>query len=98
MSVVDLLMLGIVTLAAARVTRLLRYDKITEPLRAWIVRRDGLNGWWSYLFHCHWCLGFWAAAATVIPYAIWPGNHWLQTCYFILAVAEMAPRIASGGK
>lgn len=93
MSVVDLLMLGVVTLASARVTRLLRFDEITRPLRTAVARRSGADGWWSYLFHCHWCLGFWVSAATVAPFLIWPTNRWLQACYFILAVAEMAPRI-----
>jgi hypothetical protein len=54
-----LLVLG---LACARLTRLIIEDEITSPIRRWAVRRWGENGMIPYLLHCRWCVGMWVAA------------------------------------
>lgn len=51
----------ITTLATIRITRLITTDKIGEPLRTWITRHNGEHGWWTFLIHCPWCTGYWAA-------------------------------------
>ena len=54
----------IITLAAARVTRLVTTDSITEPLRERLTR-------WPLAYElvtCPWCIGFWISLAWV---AVW---------------------------
>ncbi|AJE32527.1 hypothetical protein B842_03370 [Corynebacterium humireducens NBRC 106098 = DSM 45392] len=58
-----LTLLLITTLTVARLTRLITIDKLAEPLRRWIIRYNGDDGWWTYLFHCSYCLSIWIAAA-----------------------------------
>ena len=48
-------------LAAARITRLLVDDKITEPIRKELVQSD--NEYLSYLPTCPMCVSVWAGAA-----------------------------------
>lgn len=68
-----LITLALLTLATTRVTRAIVNDKIAEPIRTWVVRRNGETGWWTYLFHCPWCMGWWLAAPAA-ALATWPGN------------------------
>ncbi len=70
--------------AAARLTRLIVKDKITEPIRAGIARRlkqpefsesgrqisEGSR--LTYLIHCGWCTGMWVSAA--VGAAAWWGG------------------------
>ena len=101
---IDPVTLIVLILATARLTRLAVWDKITLPIRKTIIsgimikkkqiwKGSGINGKLSYLAHCVFCAGFWAAAALGTSYIIWPSNKWLFTCYLILAVAEVAPRL-----
>lgn len=90
--VIDPVILIVLILATMRLTRGLVWDKITMPIRALVIKKTG-SGWLSYLIHCVFCVGFWAAITVVIPYIIWPTNKWLFACYLILAVAEVAPRL-----
>ena len=62
-----------ILIATVRVTRALVVDKISHPLRAWVLSKNGADGWWTFLIHCGWCTGFWVAlpAAAV---AWWPGQ------------------------
>lgn len=68
-----LITLALLTLATTRATRIITRDKIAEPLRTWVVRRNGPTGWWSFLTHCPWCVGWWAAAPAA-AIATWPGT------------------------
>jgi len=91
-NVIDPMTFIVLTLAVMRTTRLGVLDNITLPLRALILKKTGLNSKLSYLVHCVFCFGFWASFI-IIPHLIWPTNKWLNTCYLILAVAELAPRL-----
>lgn len=51
----------LLALAVARVTRLVVSDKIGHPLRAWVLRRNGDQGKWTFAVHCPWCVGMWVA-------------------------------------
>lgn len=65
-----------VLFASVRITRAITLDKITDPLREWVIRRNGADGWWTYLFHCPWCVGFWVS----LPAAAalwWLGGMWM---------------------
>jgi uncharacterized protein DUF1360 len=102
--VIDPVTLIVLILATARLTRLAVWDKITLPIRKAIIsgitikkkqiwKGSGVGGTLSYLAHCVFCAGFWAAVLVAIPFTIWPSNKWLFACYLILAVAEVAPRL-----
>lgn len=98
----------VLILAAMRLTRLGVWDKITLPMRVTVIqglhwkigkltlakwKGSGLGGKLTYLVHCVFCAGFYAAALVVFPYTAWPHNRWLEACYLTLAVAEVAPRL-----
>lgn len=98
----------VLILATMRLTRLAVWDKITLPVRATIIKGfhlkigkltllkwkgSGVEGWLTYLVHCVFCAGFYASAAVVTSYSLWPTNQWLLACYYTLAIAEVAPRL-----
>src|SRR5262245_48272473 len=89
-SVVDLVTFAVLALAAVRLTKLGRWDKITEPLRATIVNKTGPGSALSYLFHCHRCLSVWAALTVAAAHFTWPGNPVANTFLVGLAAAEIA--------
>ena len=66
----------IVSLAAARLTRLVTEDTILEPLREWATIHELVYE----LVTCPWCIGFWISLGTV---AVW----WLagDTAVWLLA-------------
>lgn len=79
MAVVDLVTVGVLTLASMRLTRIVRWDEIGRPLRKHWARKEGAAARWvAYGLHCHRCVsvytGMIAAAATVVPITLWPGN------------------------
>lgn len=90
--VIDPVTLIVLILATMRLTRMVTWDKITMPLRAIIIKKTGTGSWLSYLAHCVFCVGFYASFLA-IPIMIWPHNKYVFTCYLILAVAEVAPRL-----
>ena len=76
----DLTVLG---LACLRLIHLVSYDKILEPLRAWLeTRRSLLAGF----VECLWCTGMWAAVMVVTLYCL---GRWGQVVVFVLAVAAL---------
>jgi hypothetical protein len=83
-----LLVLTIYVLVAARLTRLVNYDTVLDPVRLWVARRisarqnpDGGKPTptrWATVadfMSCPWCVGFWVSLA-LAPAAIlllgWP--------------------------
>ena len=77
----------IVCLAAARLTRLVTDDTITEPLRVWASDRRVLYE----LVTCPWCIGFWISLGCV---AVWwtTGDRavWLLAPFAVSYVAGWA--------
>jgi hypothetical protein len=69
--------------ATARVTRLISADKISEPIRAAVVRRWGPSSWLGYLLHCRWCVSMYVApvfaAAVLWLVPAYRGDWWAQT-------------------
>ncbi|MCD2263662.1 DUF1360 domain-containing protein [Dietzia aurantiaca] len=96
---------ALVTLASARVTRVIVSDKIGEPLRARIVRWRGETSMLTYLVHCSWCTGLWVSAALVAA-VWWPAaiadrigvTTWLTLPLTILAVAHLVGLILTRGE
>lgn len=56
----------LLTLATARLTRLVTIDKIGEPLRQAVIRRYGADHWLTYLLHCPWCMSVWLSTGGVL--------------------------------
>jgi len=63
----------ILLLAAVRITRLIVFDRLSEPFRQWLVDRWGADSMFVYLWFCPWCLGFWVALA-LSAVAWYPGG------------------------
>ena len=73
------------TLAVARVTRLITTDDVTRPWRSRLARRHPPTGgvtWPVRLVNCDWCVGVWLAAIAaplgklshLVP--TWPWAAW----------------------
>lgn len=85
----------IATLAAARVTRVITRDTITQGLRTRAVNRLGIDSRLAELIQCDWCTGMWVAAATVGAAWEWGGHPWLHVPLTALAAAHVIGWIAS---
>jgi hypothetical protein len=61
-------------LAAYRVVKLIRDDRVFEPVRLRVLDRNGPpeRSRLSYLMACPWCLSFYAGAALTLGRARWP--------------------------
>lgn len=64
---------ALLTLASARVTRLIVTDKITNPFRQSIVKKSGTEGWWTYLVHCPFCMSVWVTAFASVYWVLASG-------------------------
>ncbi len=74
----------VVCLAAARLTRLVTEDTITEPLRVWASDRPFLYE----LITCPWCIGFWISLGCVAAW--WTAGDravWLLAPFAVSYVA-----------
>lgn len=61
-----LVLLLVLSLGGARLTRLVVEDEITSPMRLWFARRFGAGSKLTYLVHCRWCTGMWVSAALCV--------------------------------
>lgn len=68
------------TLAVARLTVLVRADRITRPLRWKLAAHMRPGGYLRYLLACSWCIGFWIAMAAAITAYFW----WRYPAYRIV--------------
>lgn len=59
-------------LSTYRLTRLVTADRITQGLRAWVVRRNRTLG---YLVTCDWCLSIWVAPLPAAGVVLFPENR-----------------------
>jgi hypothetical protein len=73
-----LLSLVLMTLAVARLTRLVKGDQITIGLRRWVVNKFGEESRMAYLVHCSWCTSMWLALPAGIAWAfpMLPMRQW----------------------
>ncbi len=51
----------VLTLASARVTRLIVHDKLSAPIKRAIIMKLGSGHWFVYLIHCPYCTSFWTS-------------------------------------
>lgn len=85
--------------AAARLTRLVVEDTITEPLRVGAVRgasrlSAGAGRWLAGLLGCQWCAGMWVAAGVVAGWWLLPSDVW-TVGVIVLSVAQAVGMIAA---
>lgn len=52
----------VLTLASARLTRLVWADKISFPIRQKLAKKLGAQHWFVYLIHCPFCVSVWTSA------------------------------------
>lgn len=80
----------LVTLAVARLTKLVIDDRITLPIRSWIVAKNGENGWFTFLVHCPWCAGMWISMAVAPLWYFFGTTPWFVIPCMILALSQAA--------
>jgi len=66
----------LLTLAVARVTRLITRDKISQPLLRWVVRKYGPEHWFTYLLHCPFCVSVWIGFGGSAFWVLFAGISW----------------------
>ena len=73
--------LALLIIASYRLTHLIVFDSIMEPVREWLVRVPFIG----QVVTCYWCCGVWVSAALVAAHLLWPAaTFWVV---LILAVA-----------
>jgi hypothetical protein len=82
----DWLLLVLAALATYRLTRLVTADKITEPVRGWVVDR---SAWAGYLVTCDWCLSIWVAPPVALCAVLWGDNRLVLVVLLWLAVSAV---------
>lgn len=80
---VDLLLLF---LASYRLTHLLVFDKIAEPIR----ERFPGHGHVAYMIRCYWCVGVWVSGGLIGLYALAPSVGRWVILIFAVAGAQAA--------
>jgi len=73
--------LVLLILASFRLTHLIVFDDIAEPVRKLLDR-------WRFtavMIACYWCAGIWASAGLVLLYLLWPTPA--RVLLLVLAVA-----------
>lgn len=76
---------------AARLTRLITLDTITQPIR------DRLKGFLAALIECPWCSGVWVAVPVGLSWLWWADQTWWQVTALIGTVAWVAGALAGVG-
>lgn len=79
----------LVTLAVARLTRLVTRDAIMLPFRRFIINRTGEESALAYLVHCSWCTSIWVSFPAAILWAVLmlPFTYWLVAIPAALAMS-----------
>jgi len=85
----------VAALAAARITRLVTRDTITQPLRLWLINRAGVDTRLAELIQCDWCSGVWVSSAVIGTTWAWGDHRWVQVCLTILAAAHVVGYLAT---
>lgn len=91
----------LITLAVARITRLVTLDRILLFLRRWVVNKYGEESLISYLVHCSWCSSIWIAlpasiawALLLLPLHLWwlALPSWFATSYLAGLLSQLEER------
>jgi hypothetical protein len=70
--------LVLLTLAVARISRLIKDDRILLRFRRWVVNKYGEDSSATYFVHCQWCISIWVAfpAAIIWALVLLPWQQW----------------------
>lgn len=72
--------LTLLVLASYRLTHVIVFDNIAQPLR----RLVPVEGKLAYLIHCYWCAGVWVSALLLGAGAFWPGPaRWIVLLFAV---------------
>jgi hypothetical protein len=98
--VINGLVLAVLVLAVARLTRLLTTDQVTLPVRTWVIRKHGEESAAAYFVFCPWCVSIWVSAPmTAITFAVPHWWNWTEWIWYgvltFLAVSHATGLIAS---
>ena len=80
------LLIIVAALATYRLTRLVTADKITEPIRTWVMDR---SQWAGYLVSCDWCLSIWIAPPVALCAILWGDNRLVLVVILWLALSAV---------
>lgn len=80
----------LVTLAVARITRLVTTDRIMVRFRRWVVNRWGEESEAAYLAHCKACASIWVSAPMALGWAllVLPMGRWWLAIPAWLAISH----------
>lgn len=78
------LTLLVLILASFRLTHLIVYDEMMEPVRA---RLESVRFVRSVV-NCFWCCGVWVSGAAVLSYMAWPSVTWVVALIFAVAAGQ----------
>lgn len=84
MSWLELLLLA---LAVARLTVLVRADRISRAWRYFVAHRVRKDGYVWYLLDCSWCIGMWLSALVAITAYFWWMHPWYRVVITIFALS-----------
>lgn len=84
----------VVSLAAARITRVITTDSISDPFRLFVSDRVQ-SDWVDTLLSCPWCMGFWVSLATVLVVANFPTNPLVLIFVAAFATSQVVGIIAT---
>lgn len=101
MTIPEPYVLILLALGAMRLTRLVGWDTITDPIRSRLTGhhhgshtkqgpRDGSRydrPAWMLFLTCPWCLGFWVSVAVWLAWQAWP--HWTLVVLTPFAINEI---------
>lgn len=91
----DLVTLLLTALAAARITRLITTDRITQAPRSWILRRLPDESLLAYLLVCDWCASVYVGAALAGAGSALGWWSWTMAVPAALAFSYIAGYLAS---
>jgi hypothetical protein len=77
----------LLALAVARLTVLVRADRISQAPRYFVANRVHKKGYIWYLLDCSWCIGMWIAAAVAISAYFWWVHPWYRVLITIFALS-----------
>lgn len=81
----DVVALTADALATYRLTKLFVEDKITSPIRDFVIRK---SQWGMELITCSWCFSVWTAAGVVAAQILAPREWFVVAC--VLAFSAVA--------
>jgi hypothetical protein len=90
----DLALLLVLSLAGCRITRIVMLDTISEPIRRWVWNRYGVDSKPGLLLGCPWCVSWWVSI-TLVGYSWLAGmtsSFWVALL-LIPAVAYLTPAV-----